>query len=100
MGLHVDQYRYLVAVIRTSRLGDLARGRESISAYGAPTMARPLIRASRSALHSMVDIQIDPDGTLSHEIGVLIIVHAPTGVIYHHQCGGAMLCSITRQRGS
>lgn len=36
----------------------------------------------------MVDILIDPDGTLGYEIGVLIIVHAPTGVIYHHQCGG------------
>ena len=36
----------------------------------------------------MVDVMLDPDGTLDFDLGVLVVIRATTGVNYRHQCGG------------
>lgn len=34
----------------------------------------------------MIDVMLNPDGATP--LGLLVIVEASTGVVYHHQCGG------------
>ena len=36
----------------------------------------------------MTDILLDSDGTLGINLGVLVLIEAPTGIVYHQQCGG------------
>ena len=36
----------------------------------------------------MIEVFIDPDGTLQHESGLLLLVKHPTGVAYSTQCNG------------
>ena len=36
----------------------------------------------------MLEVMVDPDGTLDLNLGVLVVVQGPTGVRYRTQCGG------------
>jgi hypothetical protein len=36
----------------------------------------------------MIDVMLDPDGTLDLNLGVLVVIRSPTGVTYRTQCGG------------